>query len=166
MYNDSYDSPFACYDSSSGFCGIPQAEDILGRKSQGYYDPPPRTRGNYSGYDSFGNVVNRQNRGSAVQNVEDLYHGGSQIRSFPDLRRSHSEAQKRCTCGAAHVGGAGGASGTGGHFQKYEHELLEMKQQHKIFIYFLIFVIAFSLFSKNGFLADILFKNTKKVYGD
>ncbi len=118
----------------TGFCGIPYAEGMLNSGSPRFYPPPPRNRGTYSGYNSLGNVVGRINRASAVQNVEDYYYGGTQVRDYnrppPGQQKDKDDMIDE--------------------LRESRKVIVEMKQQYRTFLYFLIFVVVFSLLVKSG----------------
>lgn len=121
----------------SGFCGIPYAENNLRNAGPRYFSPPPRTRASYSNYDSMGNVVGRLNRASAVQNVEDYYYGGEQVRDYniPPPKRVRASQDDMIE-----------------ELREAKKMIFELKQQYRMFVFFIVFVVVFAIAAKSGFI--------------
>lgn len=161
MYQESYEDPFSCSSSSSDFCGIPMAEKMLSRGDQFYYPQPPRNRTNYSGYNSIGNVTTRLNRGTDIRNIEDNYYHPT-----GSARGAHTSQWKQGVQGEMFGQPLSAPCSCKEQLARCERELAEVKQQQRIFVYFLLFVIVVSLMSKSDILKDLLHKSNKAVYDD
>lgn len=85
----------------------------------------------------MGNVVGRLNRASAVQNVEDYYYGGEQVRDYniPPPKRVRASQDDMIE-----------------ELREAKKMIFELKQQYRMFVFFIVFVVVFAIAAKSGFI--------------
>jgi hypothetical protein len=104
------------------FAEIPRMESA--DSTPQFFRTPPRTRDNYSGYNSIGNVIGRANRAATVHDIENYYYGGEEKEYLPQITSD------------------------------LKYEIRELKLQHKYLMFFIVFITFIMIFGKPQFFAS------------